>query len=100
MSEFINNYYERLVLERIYEALDGKKMDNDYISDVACVALNQLPAKYVRNTVDTTFYMSPDELSELNYRIHGVVASALKYVDQRRHLPPNGQASKGAKKLT
>lgn len=97
MSEFINNYYERLVLECIYDTLEGKKMDNDYISDVACVALNQLPTKYVRNTVDTTFYMSPKELNELNYRIHGVVASALKYVDIRRHLPPNGQVAKVTK---
>ncbi|MDH5660070.1 MAG: late competence development ComFB family protein, partial [Gammaproteobacteria bacterium] len=46
----INNYYEKLVFEKIQDKLFSDQLDNDedYLADIACVALNQLPSRYVR----------------------------------------------------
>lgn len=39
---------------------EGSNVDSDYLSDVACVALNRLPARYIRHEVDMAFYMTQD----------------------------------------
>ena len=59
----INNYFEKLVLDEITRLLSEDKLENDsdFLSDIACVALNQLPARYVRHNVDMVFYMTIDE---------------------------------------
>ena len=49
MSVFnsIQNYYERQVAEEIRYRVkeEYSQVDSDYITDVACVALNRLPAR-------------------------------------------------------
>ena len=42
--EQLHNYYERLVLDAIRAR--GMNLDEDAFVDVACVALNELPAKW------------------------------------------------------
>lgn len=93
MSDVIQNYYERLVLDYIDELIEKyqMEMDADYIADVACVALNQLPSKYVRNTVDTTFYMTQQELAEVSNNVRSAVTMAIDYVSNRRNLHPQGK---------
>lgn len=93
MSEQIQNYYENLVLSYIDELIDKYKMsmDKDFLADVACVALNQLPSKYVRSAVDTTFYMTQQELSEVTNNVRSAVTMAMDYVANRRNLYPTGE---------
>ena len=79
----IHNYYERLVLEEIPRVSERASQDVDYFADVACVALNRLPPRYIRYDVDMTFFLSPVELQEIYDKITKAVAEALAYVDSR-----------------
>lgn len=80
----INNYYEQLVFQHITEAnLDP--LDENFIEDVACVALNHLPAKYVRHEVDMAFYMTSEERTKIDARVTIAVKNAIEYVKQHRN---------------
>ena len=60
--EQVHNYYERLVFEEVARRADGfPDFSNDMLGDVACVALNRLPARYVRHDVDLMFYLTEQE---------------------------------------
>ena len=56
--ENIHNYYEKLVLDHMHEHLIDRQgiTDQNLLEDVACVALNRLPTRYVRHDVDTAFF--------------------------------------------
>jgi len=45
----IQNYFEPLVIQRLNEVAEGRpeEGDDDFLEDVACVALNHLPSRYV-----------------------------------------------------
>lgn len=87
----VHNYYEAKVFEAIQKKSDRAKSDGNFMADVACVALNRLPPKYVRYDVDLTFFLSPDELIEMNDRVDQAVEEALTYVESRANKPPLGQ---------
>lgn len=82
--DFIHNYYERLVLEEIFEqsarARDG---DRDFLADAACVALNRMPPRYIRHDVDMTFFMSPQDMQEIHNKVVHAVTDAINYVESR-----------------
>jgi hypothetical protein len=90
----IINYFEPLVVERIKKVLDQQQRseDTDFFMDVACIALNKLPARYVRHAVDATFYMSSEEFANTTLAINDAVTHAIEYVDQRRDIHPDGSA--------
>lgn len=85
--ENIHNYYERLVLNHIQETL-GKTGDGDFIQDIACVALNQLPARYVRHNVDMVFYLTAEEREAMQKQIEKAVTHAIEYVSAHRKTSP------------
>ena len=64
--ESIHNYYEHLVFNQIATVSERAQEDTHFFADVACVALNQLPAKYVRHDVDMSFYMTAEEINQKN----------------------------------
>ena len=82
--ESIHNYYEQLVLARINELRNSelKKVDEDLLCDIACVALNQLPSRYVRHNVDMIFYMPAQERDKINHEVITAVEKAMEYVKQ------------------
>lgn len=84
--EDLHNYYEHLVIQHIMETLvqPGETPDRDFLEDVACVALNQLPARYVRHQVDLAFYMPEQERQEMLAAVQSVVEYAAKFVTQNR----------------
>ncbi len=80
----VHNYYERLVLQEILDVSErASSGDRDFFADVACVALNHLPPRYIRHDVDMTFFMSPQEIAEVEQKVSQAVASALDYVSSR-----------------
>lgn len=79
----IHNYYERMVLEEIQRQLHNRPCDPDFFADVACVALNHLPPRYIRYDVDMAFYLSPKESMEMEEKVSAAVRSALHFVQQR-----------------
>lgn len=84
MDDNIHNWYERLVMQQLTgnSALNAEFSD-EALSDIACVALNHLPPRYVRHSVDMSFYTSPQELQEMDKRIQTALSSAINYV--RKH---------------
>ncbi|MCP8899179.1 late competence development ComFB family protein [Gilvimarinus xylanilyticus] len=90
----IHNYYERPVLEEIHKQSErARNGDRDFIADVACVALNHLPPRYIRHDVDMSFFMSPLEFDEMNAKVTQAVKEALAFVGTRSEP----QASTGDK---
>lgn len=79
----IHNYYEKLVIEQIIRSDDRAKSDPDFLSDVACLALNKLPPRYVRHDVDMTFYLTPDEMENMIDRVAIAVNEAVAYIDEK-----------------
>jgi len=80
--EQLHNYYERLVLDAIRAR--SLNLDEDAFVDVACVALNELPAKYIRHDVDMAYFTSPDEMSALRGRVQRAIDLALGRVLSKR----------------
>ncbi|MCK4864530.1 MAG: late competence development ComFB family protein [Gammaproteobacteria bacterium] len=83
----INNYFEKLVFDVIQEKVHDDQLDNeeDYLGDIACVALNQLPSRYVRHNVDMVFYMTAEEREQNQVTVEDAVLMAINYVNKHRH---------------
>lgn len=81
--DFIHNYYERRVLQEILNTSSRAQQDREFLADVACVALNRLPPRYIRHNVDMTFFMSPQETQEIENKVTQAVEAALSYVESR-----------------
>lgn len=79
INNHIRNYYEQLVAEEIL-ARDLGQDDVDYLADIACVALNHLPPRYIRHEVDMAFYMSPADLQATTERVSRAVSEAIEFV--------------------
>ncbi len=87
----IHNYYEALVLDEIMHTTQPK--DPNYLADVACVALNHLPPRYIRYDVDMSFFLSPTELQEITYKVKDAVKMAIDHVDHQRGKMPRDNHS-------
>lgn len=92
--DLITNYFESMVYDRIKHKLAGTSAahDDDYIADVACIALNQLPARYVRHIVDTRFFESEEEHRLNATSVERAVSYAIGFLDQRVGVSPDGSA--------
>lgn len=92
--DFLHNYYERLVVQEVHDQSERVQQgDRDFLADVACVALNRLPPRYIRHDVDMTFFMSPQDMVEIERKVSQAVTDALHYVESRERgespkLPP------------
>lgn len=82
----LHNHYETLVFNEITRNLKKQKLkvNEDFIEDVACVALNRLPARYVRHHVDLAFYLTADEHKSIDESVKNAVADAITFVDKHR----------------
>jgi len=84
-TDSIHNYYERLVLDEVRRALAEESRSAELLADIACVALNHLPPRYIRHAVDMAFYLSPREQMEMEDKVRTAVADAIAFVDSRGH---------------
>ena len=83
----INNYFEKLVFTVLQNKVNDHEIDEDedFLDDVACVALNQLPSRYVRHNVDMVFYMTSEEREQNQIIVEEAVIMAVEYVTKHRH---------------
>lgn len=79
----IHNYYEQLVFSEINQQ-PGMDKDENFAEDVACVALNHLPARYVRHDVDMAFYLTSKERNKIRAEVAKAVKNAAKFVTSHR----------------
>lgn len=92
LFESVHNYYEHLVMEQIRETLAESDPPHapGYLEDVACVALNRLPPRYVREDVDTGFYLSAEERETMDSAVNEAVKAAVDVVNSRPEGPARG----------
>jgi hypothetical protein len=82
--EQVHNYYERLVLEDVIRlSYDHPEFDDDMLTDVACIALNRLPARYVRHDVDLMFFLTEQERQIIDQWISEALAFGFALVAER-----------------
>ena len=76
--EELHNYFEYEVLA----ALKARKLglDPDTFVDVLALALNELPARYIRHKVDMVYFTDPKDLAAIKQRIERAIDQALAHV--------------------
>ncbi|GGE79011.1 hypothetical protein GCM10011533_34170 [Streptosporangium jomthongense] len=79
----VDNFYERLVMDAI-DATREPGDTADYLTDVMCVALNRLPPRYYRHTIDMMFYLADEELSVMKEKSLAAVRFARDFVREHQ----------------
>ena len=83
------NHHEREVLAKVMELAEqytNLNLDSDTLCDIACVALNRLPPRYIRHEVDFSFYLTERERIEIDVAINEAVSYAYNFVEARTAL--------------
>jgi hypothetical protein len=91
--ESVRNYHEEAVFQSVSDrAGDHPTLadDGDLLADVACVALNKISPRYIRNKVDMTFYMEDAERNLNEATVSAAVEAAFRFVEAR--LAAGGRA--------
>ncbi len=79
--EQVHNYYERLVFEEVlYRSAEHPGFTAEMLADVACVALNRMPVRYVRHEVDLVFYLTEKERQDIEQAMDSALTYAFAYV--------------------
>ncbi|MDX1347223.1 MAG: late competence development ComFB family protein [Thiomicrorhabdus chilensis] len=76
----VHNYFERLVFNEIRENYHDKELDEQQLADMACIALNRIPPRYIRYDIDMSFYMSTEEHIEIEEKVRKAVRKAYKKI--------------------
>ena len=85
----IHNCHEKAVLSELFQQLEQNShlRGNDAVlADVACVALNRLPARYIRHDVDLAFFQTERERSESERVVQEAVEFAYGFVQARNAM--------------
>lgn len=83
LDDDIHNYYEHLVLDRIEQLGLHKTKTTDYIADLCCLALNQVPPRYIRYEVDMAFYLPNLERHQMIVNAQEAVEKSIEILNQR-----------------
>lgn len=83
MSDDIHNYYEKLVIDYINLNKLDEKFSHEFLSDLCCIVLNQLPSKYIRHEVDMAFYLPAAERYEMEMNVRESIERALEFMSSR-----------------
>ncbi|MDR9498140.1 MAG: late competence development ComFB family protein [Hydrogenovibrio sp.] len=78
--ESVHNYYERRVFDHINENYLQSGLNEEQLADLACMALNRIPPRYIRYDIDMSFYMSGQEHIEVDDTVAKAVKKAFKKI--------------------
>jgi len=76
----IQNYYETLVNDEIRRFYSDRTCSMDEILDTACLALNKLPARYIRYSVDASFFINDEDHEVMQQAVLEAVREAAEIV--------------------
>ena len=82
LDDDIHNFYEYLILDRIVSLGLDKTKSSDYIADLCCLALNQVPPRYIRYEVDMAFYLPQNERQQMEMNVVNAIDKAIGFLDQ------------------
>jgi hypothetical protein len=84
--ESVHNYHEPAVFELV-QSMAVEYPDLEQIAgvraDVACIALNNLPPRYIRHGIDMAFYTTDVERLEAAAGVNAAVRYAFEWVNSR-----------------
>jgi len=98
LGDDIHNYYEHMVLEKLESLQLAKHHNDDYLADLTCLVLNQLPTRYIRHEVDMAFYLPNSERQQMEMNVAKAVNAALEYLNT--HSKPDAHKSHATKTKT
>jgi hypothetical protein len=84
ISDDIHNYYEKLVVQHFSSLKLDEKYDADFMADLTCMVLNQLPTRYIRHEVDMAFYLPASERFEMESKVKFAISKALEFMKIHR----------------
>ena len=80
----LHNFYEKQVVDLVTDLAHKYPMlSEDHHPDVACVALNRLPPRYIRHQVDLAFHMTEQERKDTEKLLKNAVTFAYEFVQAR-----------------
>ncbi|MBO2633423.1 late competence development ComFB family protein [Shewanella algae] len=82
----IRNYYEVMLMEILAEEGLMDELPVDYVADLACITLNQLPVRYIHHLVDTYFYGDYQEQDRMRNEIYQALEKSRAFLKSK--LPP------------
>ena len=80
ISDDIHNYYEKLVVQHFSSLKLEEKYDVEFIADLTCMVLNQLPTRYIRHEVDMAFYLPASERFEMESKVKFAINKAFEFM--------------------
>lgn len=86
ISDDIHNYYEKLVMHHFLVAKFDEKYDEDFIADLTCVVLNQLPTRYIRHEVDMAFYLPASERFDMETKVKKAISKAIEFMNVHKGI--------------
>lgn len=85
----IHNFYEKAVFTAVQEQAQHHphlQSNGDTLADIACVALNRLPPRYIRHDVDFAFFQTEHERTESERAVQESVEFAFGFVQARNAM--------------
>ncbi|MCW5663596.1 MAG: late competence development ComFB family protein [Piscinibacter sp.] len=84
----IFNHHERAVFEAVRASAPrfAHLATPELLADIACVALNRLPPRYIRHEVDFAFYLTDKERRDNDRAIAEAVNFAFEFVQARKAM--------------
>lgn len=83
----IQNHQEKLVYAAVRDqAQHMPHLGPDALADIACVALNRLPPRYIRHEVDMAFFQTEHERTECERAVLETVEYAFGFVQARNAM--------------
>lgn len=84
LDDDVHNYYEHLVLERIGELGLQNTKDANYLADLCCLALNQVPPRYIRFEVDMAFFLSSNDRTKMQKEVAEAIDKSIQILEERK----------------
>ncbi|MES2960479.1 MAG: late competence development ComFB family protein [Pseudomonadota bacterium] len=84
--ESIHNQYEQTVFAAVLKSRSLYPViaeEAELLADVACVALNRLPSRYIRHRADYAFYLTESEAAASELALNAAVKYAFEFVQAR-----------------
>ncbi|BBP46676.1 hypothetical protein THMIRHAS_20490 [Thiosulfatimonas sediminis] len=75
----VHNYYERLVFDEIKANYRGL-LNDELLADMACIALNRIPPRYIRFDIDMSFFLTTEERIDIENLVRKACRRAYKKI--------------------
>ncbi|MCL1073307.1 late competence development ComFB family protein [Shewanella dokdonensis] len=79
----IRNYYEVLLMEILSDEGLLDELPENYLADLACITLNQLPVRYIHHLVDTYFYDDLNEQEQMRREIYHALEKSRAFLKSK-----------------